>query len=122
MPIFCRFATTLALLLVCGLSQGQDLNSFLSPANTQLSAAQLQALSDFSIEVDTVMTDIGILSDGTDLTGFNTYRVYINTSSSDDVIGALFGSDGAPLHITSTGTFYQEQSIGSATPNAINPM
>ena len=46
MPIFCRLATTLALLLVCGFSQGQDLNSFLSPANTQLSAAQLQALSD----------------------------------------------------------------------------
>ncbi len=75
---------------------------------------------DFSIEIDTVAVDIGLLSDE-DLTGFNTYRLYVTTSESTDQISAIYGNIDEPSLLTSTGSIFQSHPIGNITSDGINP-
>ena len=43
----------------------------------------------YGLEIDTVATDIGLLSDGTDLSGYSTYRLYITTPNADDFLSSV---------------------------------
>ena len=42
--------------------------------------------STYGLEIDTVATNIGVLSDGTDLTGYSTYRLYVTMPNATDVL------------------------------------
>ena len=71
----------------------------------------------FSISIDTVATNIGVLTDLTgaqiDLTGFSTYRLYLQCESSNDLLQAVGGDSNVPVTISTTTSFYQAQ-FGSA--------
>lgn len=55
------------------------------------------------------------------LAGMITYRLYLNLSSAEDIVSAVFGDADFPLDISTTTSFYQN-SFGAATPNGINPL
>ena len=56
----------------------------------------------YSISIDLVQTHTS-----GDLAGLSTYRVYINTPNTDDVLTAVTGSDEFPLALHTTTSFYQ---------------
>ena len=76
--------------------------------------------SDFSIDIDTVASDIGILSDA-DLTGFSTYRLYVTTSTSSDEISAVYGNVASPSAVETSGGFFQSTPIGTVTSAGVFP-
>lgn len=78
----------------------------------------------YVIEVDQVHYDS---YDGVDLTGYATYKVYVEFTSPDDKISAIFGLLGADdnpddddLYMTSDCSCFQHPQ-GNNLPNAINP-
>lgn len=73
----------------------------------------------FFIEIDTIATDIGFLSD-VDLTGYNTYRIYVRMSNPEDQLSAIYGGVGEPLEVNTTGSFFQS-ALGDVTPQGIYP-
>ena len=104
--------------------QGQELSSLLSTSSGQLTAAQMEAMNNISFQIDTVATNIGLVTDVDstyDLTGYNTYRILLNTNSPTDQVTALYGYDGVPLYLSTTGTFFQSP-IGAHTPQGNNPL
>ena len=76
--------------------------------------------SDFTLEIDTVATNIGVLSD-VDLTGFNTYRLYITTTDSSDQISAVYGNINEPSTLNCTGDIFQSFPVGGVTASGIQP-
>ena len=76
----------------------------------------------YGLEIDTVATDIGLLSDGTDLSGYSTYRLYVTTPNADDYLSSVSGDANNPLHLSTTTTFYQNTDFGGETANGINPL
>lgn len=74
--------------------------------------------SDFTLELDTIAVDIGVLSDA-DLTGFNTYRLYITTTNSSDQVSAVYGNIDEPSVLNCTGDIFQSFPIGGVTPSGI---
>ncbi len=79
----------------------------------------------FSIRIDTVFTDIGEVIGGFttyDLTGYNTYRLYLVCSAENDLLQAVSGDVNAPTSITTTTSFWQESNLGGATESTINPL
>ncbi|MCH1574973.1 MAG: hypothetical protein L7S67_01740, partial [Flavobacteriales bacterium] len=110
----------LVLLSVSAPIWSQDLDTFLSNEPSELTPAQLEMLTDFSIEIDTVQENIGNLLDA-DLTGYNTYRVFLTTSTPDDKVSSIYGNLNEPMAIATTGDFFQSSPLGSATPAGIVP-
>jgi len=55
------------------------------------------------------------------LDGMTTYRLYMDCVNADDMVSAVSGDAIFPLDLSTTTSFYQD-AIGSATPNAVNPM
>ena len=56
----------------------------------------------YSVSIDLVQTHTS-----GDLAGMSTYRVYVNTPNTDDVLTAVTGSDEFPLALHTTTSFYQ---------------
>ncbi len=54
------------------------------------------------------------------ISGMTTYRFYVTTPNTDDVVSAVSGDTDAPTVLSTTGTFYQDP-LGGVFPNAINP-
>ena len=52
--------------------------------------------------------------------GMRTYRFYITTPNTDDVVSAVSGDSDVPTLLNTTTSFYQDP-LGSAFPNGINP-
>ena len=76
----------------------------------------------YSIRIDTVFTDIGIVNgyNGAiyDLTGYNTYRLYLVCDAPDDLLQAVSGDSLNPTSLTTSTSFFQEPFFGTATePN-----
>ena len=112
-----------ALLLSAFISQGIDAQtdtSVESPLNWPEAANLVIDPSAFSIEIDTIAEDIGLLSDA-DLTGFNTYRLYVTTSAADDQLSAVYGNVSAPSSLETSGSFFQSSPIGSVTAAGVFP-
>ena len=55
------------------------------------------------------------------LAGYATYRLYLTTLHSDDVVSSVVGDDQFPLSIHTTGTFFQEPIFGGPTPANLLP-
>ena len=109
----------LALLLLIPLTQGwgQDATTWY-PSGLQ-EASESAALEAFHIQVDTIATNIGPLADA-DLTGYNTYRVYLAMSDMTDQLSAIYGGFAEPLHVNTSGDFFQSP-LGDVTAQGIYP-
>ena len=110
----------LLLLSVSAPLLSQELDAFLSLEPSELTPAQLEMLTDFSVEIDTVLENIGELTDA-NLTGYSTYRVFITTSSADDKVSSIYGNVDEPMSIVTTGDFFQSSPLGNTTPAGILP-
>ena len=108
----------LLLLSISAPMWSQESDSFLSFEPSELSPAQLEMLTDFEVEIDTVQENIGILLDA-DLTGFSTYRIYITTSTQDDKVSSIYGNVNEPMTIETSGSFFQSSPLGGTTPAGI---
>ena len=77
------------------------------------------SLSDYSLEVDIVANHdtTGIA----ELEGMKTYRVFVQTSDSSDLVTSVFGDAENPLEIQTTDSFFHSF-VGGTTPNALNPI
>ena len=113
----------MALLLSCLFLQSAIAQTVSTPPFPfDLSAAAAQTLdpSAFSIDVDTVATDIGPLFDA-DLTGFSTYRLYVTTSEPADQLSAVYGNIDSPSSLETSGSFFQSDPIGAVTAAGVFP-
>ena len=52
-----------------------------------------------------------------DLSNQITYRLYLSTPNSDDILTAVAGMDEYPLILSTTTSFYQQESLGNAVPD-----
>lgn len=78
----------------------------------------------FSIIIDTTAINIGPttnLSGPVDLTGYNTYRLYVQCDSPDDLLQAVAGDSSFPTSLTTTTSFYQDP-LGNWSEIAYNPL
>ena len=71
--------------------------------------------SDYSIEIELVTTHSSV-----SLAGKSTYRVYVNTPNTTDIVSAVTGNDNFPLSLATTTTFYQNV-FGSNSATSISP-
>ena len=76
--------------------------------------------SDYQIEIDTLATEIGPLFD-TDLTGYNTYQLYVTTSNPEDQVSAVYGNTDSPSSLQTSGNFFQANPIGAVTASGVFP-
>ena len=76
----------------------------------------------FSIVIDTVATNIGVINDAgggtTDLTGYNTYQLFLQCESSNDLLQAVGGDSFNPVTIQSTTSFFQAAFGTAIEPNS----
>ena len=70
--------------------------------------------SEYSIEIETLATDIGPLADD-DLTGFNCYQLFVTMGNPNDKLSAVFGNESSPAQLLTTGNFFQSSPLGSVT-------
>ena len=70
--------------------------------------------SEYSIEIETLATDIGPLADA-DLTGFNCYQLFVTMGNPNDKLSAVFGNESSPAQLLTTGNFFQSSPLGSVT-------
>lgn len=83
-----------------------------------LSSAWMAHAQVSEIAVEPVAMHTGTVG-STDLTGFTTYRIYAQLTSSNDYVTAVFGSDDMPLELTTTTSFWQHPA-GSAIATDLN--
>jgi len=82
----------------------------------------------YSLSIELLHENIGIVGDNgssTDLSGFNTYRVYLECEDPADKLSAIEGNDNRPLNVSSTTDFYQTSLFSgsaNALPNFISPI
>ncbi len=79
--------------------------------------------ANYFLEVEEVTSDVGVLSGGNgtfDLTGYATYRLWMNVDDASDFISGVYGTDVNPTLVESTGSFFHA-SLGAVTPNNIDP-
>lgn len=60
------------------------------------------------ISIETVVVHTGPTTDGVDLTGYTTYRVYATCITESTAIKSVWGNNESPLVITTTGHFYNQ--------------
>lgn len=91
------------------------------PYNLQQSTTtSLPNTTEYHLEVDTTHFDIGELIDS-DLTGFNTYRIYVSTSDPQDQVSAVYGNINEPTELVSSGQIFQSTPLGEVTSDGIIP-
>ncbi len=71
--------------------------------------------------LEPVVEHTGTTSDGVDLTGFTTYRMYAVLSNENDFVSSVFGLEEAPLTITTTTSFFNAP-LGGAIASNVNPL
>ena len=75
---------------------------------------------DFDLVVETYAENIGIVGT-TDLTGYNTYRLYAKLSSPEDFLTAVYGDTEFPTRIQAGNNFYQSP-LGGLNNETYNPI
>jgi len=83
--------------------------------------AQSAPMSEYGIEIDTLFTNIGTLSNGVNLGGFNTYRLFLTTASPNDQLSAIYGDLDDNTFLWTTGVFFQDSNFGAATSEGTFP-
>jgi hypothetical protein len=83
-----------------------------------IAGAQAQMV-DIEVEAFLVHPDTPY-SDGTDLSGFTTYRVYAVTQNTGDFVSAVYGVNDIITQLSSTTSFWQSP-FGGVTADNINP-
>ena len=82
----------------------------------------------FSLSIEQVAQDLGtyvVGAETVDLTGYSTYRLYLECETTADKLSAVEGSAARPLFIHSTSDFYQSTLLGGANgalANGISPV
>ena len=71
--------------------------------------------------LEPVVEHTGTTSDGVDLTGFTTYRMYAVLTNENDFVSSVFGLEEAPLSITTTTSFYNAP-LGASIASTLNPI
>ena len=92
--------------------------------SAQLDGCLLDGNGGFSIQVDTVATNIGPLVGAlgvVDLTGYSCYRLYLSCESSTDLLQSVFGDAENPTSINTSTSFYQAP-LGSYSEATMNPL
>ena len=96
---------------------------------TNLTLAQCDSTAGgFSISVERIAEDIGVIEGNngtTDLSGYSTYRVYLNGETAQDKLSAVEGNSNRPLSIETTTSFFQTSLFSGANnvlANAISPV
>ena len=96
---------------------------------TNLTLAQCDSTAGgFSISVERIAEDIGVIegnSGTTDLSGYSTYRVYLNCETAQDKLSAIEGNNNRPLSIETTTSFFQTSLFSGSNnvlANAISPV
>ena len=80
--------------------------------------------SSYSIVTEVVNADIGQLVGTlgtTDLTGYSTTRVYLQTDNPEDFVSSVSGDADFPTMVSTTTSFHQS-ALGAATPNGIQAL
>jgi len=80
--------------------------------------------SPYSLITEVVTEDIGQLVGTlgtTDLTGYSTTRIYVETENPTDFVSSVSGTVYDPTYVTTTTDFYHA-GLGAATPNSINSL
>ena len=67
-----------------------------------------QLNSGYSLSLEIVVDH----DEGSALAGMTTYRMYVNTPTSNDILSAIFGDDERPLIVSTTTSFYQDPAGG----------
>ncbi|MDG2426451.1 MAG: hypothetical protein P8M07_07710, partial [Flavobacteriales bacterium] len=79
----------------------------------------------YGVRTELHAENIGVLTNAlgetTDLTGFNTYRLYATTVNSADFVSAVYGNSESPLSINTT-TSYFHSSFAGLTSAGSNPL
>ena len=78
----------------------------------------------YSLEVEVVTEDVGVLVGAlgvTDLTGYSCTRLYVNMENTDDFLSSVYGDAVNPTFVNTTTSFYHSL-LGAATPNGINSL
>ena len=78
----------------------------------------------YSLEVEVVTEDVGVLVGAlgvTDLTGYSCTRLYVNMENTDDFLSSVSGDAVNPTFVNTTTSFYHSL-LGAATPNGINSL
>ena len=73
---------------------------------------------DFGLRVETYAQNIG-MAGTTDLTGYNTYRLFVELSSPNDMLLAVIGDTDYPTRIQGGNNFFQS-AVGALTNEAYN--
>jgi hypothetical protein len=105
----------------CELQDGctdSNANNYDPSATCNDGSCEFDTLTTLSIEQ--YMTHDGIGSDGVDLTGLTTYRVYVNFPTDNYMLSSVYGVNPEELSIASTTTFWQSE-FGGATADNLNP-
>ena len=63
--------------------------------------------ANFALRIDTVAVHQGVVG-GADLTGYVTYRLYLETPGEEDILIFMGGQDSDPMSITTTTSFFQD--------------
>lgn len=72
------------------------------------------------VELDLVASHDGAFSDGVDLTGYNTYRLYAVLQDENDFVSSVFGLQTQPVVISTSTSFWQSD-LGANIGANINP-
>ena len=119
-----RLIVRIALLLLPVLSMGQNSLECSDPlaCNYDAASESEQDCQYCGCELDSTLAftlEVEIFAEGL-IDGMTTYRVYLNTTQSTDVVSAVFGSDEEPLSMSTTTGFYNNE-FGGITAWSISP-
>lgn len=83
-------------------------------------ACNYEADAKYGLRLEKVTVHDGFVGD-TDLSGYTTYRLYVDLQDSADFVSAVYGNELDTLSLFTSGDFYQNV-LGGSTPNGINPI
>jgi hypothetical protein len=82
---------------------------------SDIEACNYNAAASISLRIETVAVHEGVVG-STDLTGYVTYRLYLETPGTDDILIFAGGQDSDPLMISTTTSFWQHP-LSSVLPS-----
>ena len=97
-----------------------DDGSCVTSGCTDPNACNFDAAAEYGLRIETVVVHEGVVGQA-DLTGYTTYRLYVDLPDSADFVSAVYGNDQDTLILGTTGDFYQNI-LGGPTPNAVNSL
>ena len=93
-------------------------------AQQQVSVNSAPAPEGYGLAVETANEDIGVLVGAlgvTDLTGYSTYQIFIETVNASDFLSSVSGDATNPTYVNTSENFYHA-ALGAGVPNGINSL